>query len=303
MTRLTIITVTFESAGIIRQCLSHINFDKYHSIIVDNASQDDTVAIVKKEFPRTQIIQSSKNNGYGRANNLALRQCESEYALILNPDAFLFEEDIEKILQLMDENPQIAMASPLIYPQYPISAEQIQKRLNGFSTEILQQGFLPQMFIAGGVLFMRMEVLRKIGFFSEEFFMFAEDNELCDRVIAAGYKNVIVTGAKSFHQSGRSSAPNLRNRYRRFWHLGWSKSLYRRRRKNFFNAKRSTARLTIVYFCQGLFALVKGDKLRATSKFAFSCGCLASLIGLKAFDKNDNPRGNLWFFKNHQIKL
>ncbi len=70
-------------------------------LLVDNASSDNTIQIVADNFPQVKIIKLDKNIGYGRANNVALRQVETEFALILNPDAFILENDIEKILLLL----------------------------------------------------------------------------------------------------------------------------------------------------------------------------------------------------------
>ncbi|MFT6106035.1 MAG: GT2 family glycosyltransferase [Rickettsiales bacterium] len=61
------------------------------------------------------FIRNDKNLGYGYANNVALRQVKTEFSLILNPDAFLFEEDIEISLNILKENSQIALASPKIF--------------------------------------------------------------------------------------------------------------------------------------------------------------------------------------------
>ena len=90
---LTIVIVTFNSSEIIKQSLENIDCNKYLLIIVDNASTDNTVAVIESNFPSLKIIKNNKNIGYGRANNIALRQVETEFAMILNPDAFIFEKE------------------------------------------------------------------------------------------------------------------------------------------------------------------------------------------------------------------
>ena len=278
---LTIIIVTFNSSEVIEQCLSCLNLAKYDVVVVDNASADNTSQIVSEKFPQVKLIQSDKNLGYGRANNIGLRQAQTDFALILNPDAFILEESTEITLKVLKNNLDIALASPII-----------------FRTEAAEATIAPAVgdykianFIIGGVLFMRLEVFRKIGFFDEDFFMFAEDSDLSDRSIKNGYKNVIINKAKAFHSGGGSSKKSLRNTHRRFWHLGWSKSKYKQVRKGKLQTIRATARLSLVYFCEGIFYFLVGNVNKSVSKFAFSSGCFSFLIGLKAFKKDGTPRG------------
>jgi GT2 family glycosyltransferase len=278
---LTIIIVTFNSAEIISKCLSYINADKYNVIVVDNASADNTCQIVSEKFSQIKLIKHNKNSGYGRANNIALQQAETEFALILNPDASIFETDIEICLNILKKNPEIALAIPRIFNN--------QEEANKAAP--IKPDFTYINFAYGGTLFMRMSVFKRIGFFDEQFFMFAEDNELSDRSIDNGYKNIQINIAKAFHQGGSSSKKSLRTTYRRFWHLGWSKSKYKENRKGTLNNIRATARLVLVYFCESIFYLLQFNIKRSVEKFAFSAGCFAYLVGLKAFRKDGTARG------------
>jgi GT2 family glycosyltransferase len=154
---LTIIIVTFNSSQVIEQCLSRLNAAKYDILVVDNASFDNTSQIVRDKFPEVKLIQSDKNLGYGRANNIGLRQTKTEFALVLNPDAFILEESTEIALGVLKNNPKIALASPQIF--HTADAE---------ATIVPQPGdYRLANFIIGGVLFMRLEVFRKFGFFDE----------------------------------------------------------------------------------------------------------------------------------------
>ena len=223
---LTIIIVTFNSSEVVGQCLSHLNATKYDVVVVDNSSTDNTAQIVSEQFPQVKLIKSDQNLGYGRANNIGLRQAQTDFALILNPDAFMLEEDTEIALNVLKNNPDIALASPMVFHTEEASKDFVKSA----------DDYAIVNFIIGGVLFMNMKLLKKIAlkksdFFDEDFFMFAEDNEISDRSLKNGYKNVSIKNAKAFHSGGGSSKKNLRNTYRRFWHLGWSKSKYKQARK------------------------------------------------------------------------
>ena len=93
---LTIIITTFQSESIIKTCLENIDFDKYEVFVVDNNSSDNTVKIIEDQFPKVNLIKLEQNIGYGRANNIALKKTKTPYALILNPDAIISDDDIKK---------------------------------------------------------------------------------------------------------------------------------------------------------------------------------------------------------------
>ena len=119
--KLTFIITTFNSAQVIDACLNKINFSNYRVIVVDNNSSDNTTEIVSNNYPLATLIKNKKNCGYGRANNIGLRATTTPYALILNPDAFIFEEDLAKIINMMDKNSEIAIGAPMLLNSYPAS--------------------------------------------------------------------------------------------------------------------------------------------------------------------------------------
>ena len=278
---LTIIIVTFNSAEIIKKCLESFDISKYDVFIIDNNSSDKTAEIVKNSFELVKVVENSKNLGFGRANNLALNQAQTPFALILNPDAQIRDVDIEICLNHLKNNPQIALAGP-----HTLNSDSFENAISPQGETIIYTDF-----VVGGIMFMNLENVRKFGFFDEQFFMFAEDSEICDNSILNGFKNAIFNDAFALHIGGKSSTKTLKTHYRRFWHLGWSKTKYKQKRKNTFNFTRSTLRIFLLYFCEGILYFILRNKEKSIQKFAFCFGSFACLIGMKAFDKNNNPRG------------
>ena len=115
LTNLTIILVTFYSEKIIQQTLQSLINLPCPIIIIDNGSKDNTISIIKNNFQHINLITLPQNIGYARANNIALQQTKTKYALLLNPDAYISEADILLCLQIMQENSQIAIAGPVVY--------------------------------------------------------------------------------------------------------------------------------------------------------------------------------------------
>lgn len=290
---LTIVIVTFNSVAVIENCLSKINFAKYEVIVVDNASLDNTYQIVSDKFPLVKIIKLTKNIGYGRANNIALRQVETQFALILNPDAFIFEENIEKIIILMQRESQIALAAPLLLQNYPVVEDDKIKQLQVVKSNLIEEfkEYLSVKYIIGAILFLRIEVFKEIGFFDENIFLYYEDDEISCRTVQKGYKAAIIPSTFGFHIGQGSSGGKLRNIYKRFWHRALSKLYWKQKQKGRFNAIKSGVRLTIVFLIKSLFYTVILNPKKVVENLASACGSTAYLIGLTAFDKNDNPRG------------
>jgi len=277
---LSVIIVTYNSSEVIMRCLASFSTNKYDVYIVDNNSTDTTVKLVKEKFTDVNIITNKTNIGFGRANNVVLNKITTKYALILNPDADIDDFNIEICLNRLESNNQIALASPRIASNYK------EKETKNSQKAVIEY----TNFIVGGVLFLNMKNMKNIGFFDERYFMFAEDCDLSDRSIKNGFKNAIFNDACAVHQGGNSSKKTLTNTYRRFWHLGWSKSQYKKQRKSAFSYYRCTARIFLLYFLEGLFFIILFNREGVVQKFGFSFGCLSNLLGLKAFDGEGNPR-------------
>ncbi len=293
MQKLTIVIVSFNSAKIIFSCLEKIEFSKYRVILVDNASSDKTIEIVEKHFPKVEIIKSSKNIGYGRANNIGLRATKTEYALVLNPDAFITEKDIEKVIGFLNENQEIALCGPILLNSISDQKNEIAKQIKIAKNNTIQefQNHLSVSYLIGAILFMRMSIFQKIGFFDENIFLYYEDDEISHRVVKNGYKAAVFLDALGFHIGQGSSGSNLRSIYKRFWHRAFSKQTWKKKQKGKFFAIKSSLRLSVIFFFKAIFYSFTFKPKKIVENIAAMCGSISFLIGLKAFDKNNNSRG------------
>ncbi len=289
MKKLTIIIVTFQSSKIIAFCLQKLNREKYDIIVVDNNSSDKTAEIAAKFLPQSNVIKLDKNSGFGRANNIALKRSKTSYALILNPDAFMEEKEIEAALEIMEKNPKIAIAGAVPYNckikengELEIAdTPSLAIKNNGKSLKFTR-------FITGAGMFMRLEVMRKIGFFNEDFFLYCEDNEICKRVIKNGYQNALLKDLRFLHCSQKSS--DLSGNSKISWHrLGWSKSFYISTNHGKIVGKIASLRITLKHLFLMARSYLQKGKISPINKYAAQ-GAFSYFIGLKAFDQNGNPR-------------
>lgn len=292
--KLSIIITTFNSSKVILQCLNKIDLNLYSVFVVDNNSKDDTIKIIEENFfDKIIIIKNCKNLGYGRGNNCALRQVQSEFAMILNPDAFIFSKDIDLLLQTLQQNPEIAICAPILLKKYPFEQKDFLEEINVVKKNLLSQenGFASVKYVIGACLILRMSFFKEVGFYDEEIFLYYEDDEICHRVITNNKICAINTEAFAFHIGQGSSGNNYRNLYRRFWHRSWSKFHWKEKVKGPTNAHFSALKLVISFALQTLFYIFIWKPNKIIAKIASINGTIFYLLGLKAFDKNDNPRG------------
>ena len=110
---ITVVIVTYNSSSVISDCLRSV-VPARRVIVVDNASDDDTIVKAQAALPNVQIVRNAKNFGYGTGNNIGIALAETPYALILNPDATVNEDCIRSLVQTAGENPNAASIAPLI---------------------------------------------------------------------------------------------------------------------------------------------------------------------------------------------
>ena len=291
--QLTFIITTYNSAGVIDNCLNKINFNNYEVIVIDNNSSDNTTEVVSKNYPLVNLIKSKKNYGYGRANNIGLRATTTPYALILNPDAFIFESDLEKIIASMDKNPEIAIGAPVLLNFYPLRQDDLSQEIAIVNNNLIKDfgDFKSVKYIIGACEILRMDFFKKIGFFDEKIFLYYEDDEICHRTILNNKICAICVDALAYHIGQGSSGTNLRGIYRRFWHRALSKFYWKEKQKGFYNAYFSALKLSFSFLMQTIIYAIIFDFKKLFQNLGSLNGTLSYLIRLSAFDKNDNPRG------------
>ena len=295
--KLTFIIVTFNSSKIIDKTLALIDQDKHKVIVVDSNSSDNTLDIVKTKFPKTHIIASKKNLGFGRANNLGFAKVDTEFACILDPDCFINDDSVNKILQVMNIDNNIAMANAISYNGYiDNKTDQVIKQdidqiaVNNYIKN--NKEYYNIKFASGCCMFIKTKIFRKIGLFDEKIFIYCEDNEICKRVLKNKYQIITVKDTDLIHLGGQSSDLNNNPKMQYFilWHkLGWSKCYYTEAVHNKITAKLKAIRNILRILVKIPIKKIKKQSLNLAEK-AILAGCFAYLIGTKAFDKNDDPQ-------------
>lgn len=228
---LTVITVAFNSSHCI-PALVHCLFDLPHVIVVDNASEDATSLAVRALLPSATLLRNDRNLGFGAANNRALATVTTRYALLLNPDCLPTPEFLEGMLQAAANFPDAAIIAPhLMRRDGTFELSYRWPATHWESRGPKADGPCCVGFVCGAVMLLNMEVMKKIGFFDETFFLYYEDEDLCQRVFLQGQQIVLVPELKITHLSrGSVKGPNpLKSEFIRGYHHAQSKLVFERK--------------------------------------------------------------------------
>lgn len=217
---MSIIIVNWNGRKFLSDCLGSLSKSAYRKmeiIFVDNASTDDSVSYVKKNFPTINIMVNKENLGFSAGHEIALKKARGEVILLLNTDTIIEKNVLEELVKMLYSEKDIGAVQPklLMYPQ--------KNLIDSIGTFFLATGFLyhygrekdhhqpiynrsMEIFSAKGACFLfKKEVLEKVGFFDRDYFAYLEETDFCQRIWLAGYKIVYAPRAVVYHKGGGAS--------------------------------------------------------------------------------------------------
>jgi GT2 family glycosyltransferase len=255
---LTISIVSFQTPLLLRQCLDAIAPTRQELrlqvIVVDNASGDESAALVEQNYPWVQLVRNPRNLGFGAAHNQAIRQANARAILLLNSDAAPRPGALSTLVRYLDDHADVGVVGPLLrYPDGRIQPSRRRFPTNAtFFFESTQlQRFFPRNgilrryyfqdqsdareqdvdWLVGACLCVRTEAIAAAGLFDEHFFMYSEEIDWCRRIRQHGWRIVFLPTVEVAHVEGGSSQRDLAARDRAFqtsklryaakWHGAW----------------------------------------------------------------------------------
>ena len=232
-TKLSIVIVNYNVACFLEQCLRSV-YEAAAGLavevfVVDNHSVDNSLDMLRKQFPQVKLIANQDNVGFAKANNQAIRQASGEYVLLLNPDTIVQSDTFAKTLEFMDQTPDAgALGVKMIDGQgryLPESKRGLplpevafykifglsklfkkSKRFGRYHLTYLDPDQIHSIeVLPGAFMLLRKSVLDQIGLLDETFFMYGEDIDLSYRVTIGGYKNYYYPLTRIIHYKGEST--------------------------------------------------------------------------------------------------
>lgn len=218
--------VSYNTSSLLKKLLENLYSQKNikpEIWVVDNNSEDNSVEMIKKNFPKVNLIESKENLGFSKGHNLALKKIKEPLILILNPDTKLEASSLYKMVDFMKSNPEVGISSSKIRDakgnltsnggDLPFGIALLSWLFNFDIAGVPSfhrhdDDFYAQDsvgWVSGAFMMVRKETLEKVEYFNEDYFMYFEDVELCYKAKKSGFRVAINTNTETIHLSGASS--------------------------------------------------------------------------------------------------
>ncbi|SKB82204.1 glycosyltransferase family 2 protein [Daejeonella lutea] len=205
MKRVSIITVNYNHADVtlelLRSVKRSIRYSNLEIVVVDNGSKTDQTGWMRDHYPDAKYIRSVKNLGFAGGNNLGIKQAEGDYLFFVNNDTEFFEDTISALVDILDKDPSIGAVSPkIVYFDRPEIIQYAGFTAMNYNTGRnkcigqfeLDQGQYdahlgPTSYAHGAAMMVRVEALDKPGPMPENYFLYFEEMDWCEKIRRAGY--------------------------------------------------------------------------------------------------------------------
>jgi len=229
MKKLSIIILSYNVRKLLVDCLNSLpKYPDWEIIVPDNGSSDDSVAVVKKDFPRVMLVENHKNIGFAAGNNVGIHAAQGEYVLLLNPDTIVYPNSIETVLKYVQDHPEVGAATCRVelpdgsldyschrgFPT-PWGAGLHFLGLRQYSTYTAQNisnGIHQIDALTGAFALVRRTAGEQVGWLDEDYFWNGEDIDFCYKLKEAGWKVMYVPTVKITHFKGSSAKATSESR-------------------------------------------------------------------------------------------
>lgn len=225
--RATIVIVSYNARELLRKCLISLSAHASHYpvMVVDNASPDDSAAMVDQEFPHVRVLRNSINLGFGSANNRGLAEVATDCTFFLNSDTELDGDPLPALVRTLDDFPDAAVVGcQLRAPdgvaqrsarRFPSARQSLRNALA--LPEPLPNALADVDYVDGAAMLARTAALREVGGFDERFFLYVEDADLCRRLHDRGWRVLYDPSVHVVHAGGGSARRGSRRDDRLRW--------------------------------------------------------------------------------------
>jgi GT2 family glycosyltransferase/aminoglycoside phosphotransferase (APT) family kinase protein len=283
----SIVVVSYNTRSLLPACLDSIHTAadglSYEVWVVDNASQDGTVDMLRRDYPWVRLISNTTNVGFAAANNQALERANGETLLLLNPDTEMAPRCLHLLHQALWRNPRSGAVGPrLINPDrtlqrsahhFPtpgvllleqLSATALLRHISGLQRRYL--GAWPHDtprqvdWMLGACLLLRRTALETVGLLDASFFLYAEEIDLMWRLSRSGWGSWIVPEATVLHHGGASTSQSPVGSG-----VQWTRAMYQFYRKHYTTRRLATAQG--IFRCVAVLKIIR-DGVRLAARAA-----------------------------------
>jgi N-acetylglucosaminyl-diphospho-decaprenol L-rhamnosyltransferase len=265
---LSVVTVSYNTRELLRGCLASVfatlgSTLRFEVVVVDNASSDASVAMIRGSFPEVRVLANSENVGFAAGSNQGIRESTGRYVILLNPDTVATDGALVEMVRLMEERNEVGAVGPsLLFPDgsfqhsaftfptlpmifldfFPLNRRLLDSRLNGRYPRACYSKGEPFAIDhpLGAALMVRRSVVDEVGSLDKDFFMYCEEIDWCMRIKRAGWQILCCPAAKIVHHVGQSTG-----QFREKMYVELHRSRYRLYEKHYAPPFRRTARCLV----------------------------------------------------------
>ncbi len=223
---LSVIIVNFNTASLLKECLNSVEENrgnlKLEILVVDNNSRDQSVEMIKKDFPQVKLIVDSENVGFARGVNLGLALAKGRYFLLLNPDVKVLAGVLKGMIEFMDQNKDAGLAGVQLLNSDG-TKQNSMANFPSLTQELLNKSLLRTLFpkrypskyqeykspievdsVIGACMIVRPEAVKEVGDLDSNYFLFLEETDWCFQMKKKGWKIFHLPQFKVLHKQGQS---------------------------------------------------------------------------------------------------
>jgi len=211
------IVVTYNGELWVDKCfgsLSNSSIPDHKIIAIDNGSKDNTITVIKEKYPLVDIVINDENLGFGKANNIGIKkaiECGADYIFLLNQDAWVESDTIEKLISYSFDNKEYAILAPVRKNtngkiEFDVLRNIVDKGAKDLLSDLFNRKVLKNVynidFIGAAAWLLTKETLVRVGGFDTIFFHYGEDNDYCKRTLLTNLKIGICPNCVIVHDTG-----------------------------------------------------------------------------------------------------
>ena len=267
--KITVVINTFNSEDKIQQCLKSID-PNVKVIIIENSNNLNFKNVVEKKYSNVNCFLAGQNLGYAKGNNFGLSKVKSDYALILNPDAFLIKGTLERLLVIANNFKDFSIIGPARQNEY-VKLDLHKNEEDTFEVNRLK----------GFAMFLNIKQFKEIGFFDENFFIYLEEIDLCKRLKKKNKKIYLDKKVIINHLGGSSHNEkiNFEMELSRNWHWMWSTFYYNKKHYGYFNSLFKVSGKFFSALIKLVFYSLMFNKIKKKIYYQRFSGLFNSIIG------------------------
>lgn len=241
--------VSYNARELLESCLSSLVENDprsgYEIIIVDNHSSDGSVEMIRRAHPRIQLDVSDSHIGYTRAMNMALKKARGQFLVQLNPDTIIKSGVWDALVDFMNGHDEVGICTPKVVNRDGTLQKQCRRSAAGpwdtfcyvsglshafphnrhlagyLMTYMDEDAVHPCEAVSGSCMFIRREVITKIGYLDEAYYAYQEDSDYCYRARQAGFQIYYVPLGQIVHYGGQGGSLVHARRSIYEWHRSY----------------------------------------------------------------------------------